>query len=95
MKAEARQHLLSEEVQEEEEDEEYDATSNPTKQGWVDKLFVEFGPCDESSLVSELTQMTYRAEFKKQVSSEIILIMYVYALICGTQPLTSSPFHHR
>jgi hypothetical protein len=32
--------------------------------------------CDESaSLVSELTQMTYRAELMKQVSSEMILIM--------------------
>jgi len=32
--------------------------------------------CDESaSLVSELTQMTYRAELKKQVSSEMIFIM--------------------
>jgi hypothetical protein len=34
------------------------------------------GSCDESaSLVSELTQMTYRAELKKQVSSEMSLIM--------------------
>jgi hypothetical protein len=33
------------------------------------------GPCDESSIVSELTQMTYRAELMKQVSSEMILIM--------------------
>jgi hypothetical protein len=53
------------------------------------------GSCDESaSLVSELTQMTYRAELKKQVSSEIILIMRC-AVICSQQPLTPSPFHHR
>jgi hypothetical protein len=32
--------------------------------------------CDESaSLVSELTQMTYRTELMKQVSSEMILII--------------------
>jgi hypothetical protein len=35
----------------------------------------EEGSCDESSLVSELTQMTYRAELMKQVSSETILIV--------------------
>jgi hypothetical protein len=36
--------------------------------------------CDESSLVSELTQMTYRADLLKKVSSEMILITYVYML---------------
>jgi hypothetical protein len=40
MKAEARQHHLLEEVQEEEE---YDATGDPTKQRRVDELLVEFG----------------------------------------------------
>ena len=40
----------------------------------------EEGSCDESSLVSELTQMTYRADLLKQVSSEMILITYVYML---------------
>ena len=40
--------------------------------------------CDESaSLVSELTQMTYRAELMKQVSSEMFLIMCICALICS------------
>jgi hypothetical protein len=44
----------------------------------------EEGSCDESaSLVSELTQMTYRAELMKQVSSEMILIMCICALICS------------
>jgi hypothetical protein len=47
--------------------------------------------CEESaSLVSELTQMTYRAELMKQVStnSEMVLIM----CMCFDQPLTSC-FH--
>jgi hypothetical protein len=43
MKAEARQHHLLEEVQEEEDKEEHNATSDPNKQGRVDELFVEFG----------------------------------------------------
>ena len=52
--------------------------------------------CDESaSLVSELTQMTYRAELMKQVSSEMILIMCMCFDLFTQQPLTSSPFHHR
>jgi hypothetical protein len=42
--------------------------------------YEEEGSCDESSLVSELTQMTYRADLLKQVSSEMILITYVYML---------------
>jgi regulator of replication initiation timing len=44
----------------------------------------EEGSCDESSLVSEMTQMTYRAELMKQVSSDMILILCMCALICGT-----------
>ena len=58
-------------------------SSSPTAMPSEHEKRNEEESCDESSLVSEMTQMTYRAELMKQVSSDMILIVCMCALIFG------------